>query len=40
MSFFRGRKVELETLVFNFRKAIETAKDNDEPGEFFRKFPM
>lgn len=40
MRFFRGRKVELETLVFNFRKAIETAKDNDELGEFFRKFPV
>ena len=30
----------LETLVFGFRRAIETAKANNEPGEFFRKFPV
>ena len=29
----------LETLVRNFRKAIEAAQANYEPGEFFRKFP-
>lgn len=29
----------LETLVFNFRKAIEAARANNEQGEFFRKFP-
>jgi len=31
--------MELETLVCNFRKAIEAAQANYEPGEFFRKFP-
>lgn len=31
--------MKLETLVFNFRKAIEVAKENNEQGEFFRKFP-
>ena len=31
--------MELETLVHNFRKAIEAAQANYEPGEFFRKFP-
>lgn len=30
---------KLEALVFEFRKAIELAKDNNEPGCFFRKFP-
>lgn len=30
---------KLESLVFTFRKAIETAKANDEPSLFFRKFP-
>ena len=30
---------KLEKLVFAFRKAIERAQKNDEPGEFFRKFP-
>lgn len=30
---------KLETLVFNFRNAIETAKGNNEPDHFFRKFP-
>ena len=29
----------IETLVINFREAIESAKANNEPGEFFRKFP-
>ncbi|MBE6954866.1 MAG: hypothetical protein E7449_03025 [Ruminococcaceae bacterium] len=29
----------LEALVFAFRKAIELAKDNNEPGCFFKKFP-
>lgn len=32
--------MKLESLVFNFRKAIEAAIDNGEPGEFFRKFPV
>ena len=32
--------MELETLVFNFRKASEIAKANNEPGEFFRNFPL
>lgn len=40
MRFSRGRKAELETLVLNFRRAIEAAQDNGEPGEFFRKFPV
>ena len=31
--------MELETLVRNFRKAIEAAQANYELGEFFRKFP-
>ena len=31
--------MELETLACNFRKAIEAAQANYEPGEFFRKFP-
>ena len=31
--------MELETLVRNFRKAIEDAQTNYEPGSFFRKFP-
>ena len=31
--------MELETLVRNFRKAIEAAQTNYELGEFFRKFP-
>ena len=30
----------LEELVINFRKAIESAKANGEPGELFRKFPV
>jgi len=30
----------LEDLVINFRKAIEAAKANGEPGELFRKFPV
>lgn len=30
---------KLEALVFGFRNAIELAKDNNEPGYFFRKFP-
>lgn len=30
---------KLESLVFAFRKAIETVKANDEPSLFFRKFP-
>jgi hypothetical protein len=29
----------LERLVYDFRRAIEAAKKNNEPGEFFRKFP-
>lgn len=32
--------MELDVLVFNFRKAIEIAKSNNESGEFFRKFPV
>lgn len=32
--------MSLETFVYNFRKAIEAAKKNNEPGEFFRKFPV
>ena len=39
MIFSRGKKVELKGLVYDFRKAIETAKANNEPGEFFEKFP-
>jgi hypothetical protein len=36
-----GKKLStLEDLVFNFRNAIEAAKANNEPGEFFRKFPV
>lgn len=31
--------MRLEELVSDFRKAIERAKDNNERGEFFRKFP-
>lgn len=31
--------MNLNELVYNFRNAIERAKDNNEPGEFFRKFP-
>lgn len=34
-----GRAMSLERLVYNFRKAIEAAKKNNEPGELFRKFP-
>lgn len=30
---------KLEALVFDFRNAIELAKDNNEAGYFFRKFP-
>ncbi|MCU7652182.1 hypothetical protein ODJ80_05090 [Acutalibacter sp. LFL-21] len=30
----------LKKLVYKFRNAIERAKDNNEPGEFFRKFPI
>lgn len=40
MSFLGGKAKKLETLVFNFRNAIETAKANNEPGELFRKFPV
>ena len=29
----------LESLVINFRNAIEAAKDNNEQGRFFIKFP-
>lgn len=32
--------MSLEVLVYNFRKAIEAAKRNNEPGELFRKFPV
>lgn len=32
--------MKLKELVYNFREAIERAKDNGEPGEFFRKFPI
>lgn len=31
--------MRLEKLVTEFRKAIERAKNNNEQGEFFRKFP-
>ena len=31
--------MNLKELVYNFRNAIERAKDNNEPDEFFRKFP-
>lgn len=31
--------MNLEQLVYNFRKAIEIAKENGDPGTFFRKFP-
>lgn len=31
--------MKIEPLIYNFRKAIESAKANHEPGEFFRKFP-
>ena len=40
MGLIRGRKAKIETLAFNFRKAIEAAKDNGEPGDFFRNFPV
>jgi len=40
MRFRKNRTEGLETLVSNFRKAIEAAKANSEPGEFFRKFPV
>lgn len=40
MHSYKRHSKELETLVFNFRKAIETAKANNEPGELFRKFPV
>lgn len=40
MSLFPDTVRILTTLVFNFRKAIETAQANNEPGEFFRKFPI
>lgn len=32
--------MSLEEYVYNFRKAIEAAKKNNEPGELFRKFPI
>ncbi len=32
--------MSLEIFVNNFRKAIEAAKKNNEPGELFRKFPV
>jgi hypothetical protein len=32
--------MSLEVYVYNFRKAIEAAKKNNEPGELFRKFPI
>ena len=31
--------MKLEELVYNFRKAIEQAKQNGEPSYYFRKFP-
>lgn len=31
--------MNLEELVYNFRTAIEVAKENGESGSFFRKFP-
>ena len=31
--------MNLEELVYNFRGAIEAAKENGEVGTFFRKFP-
>lgn len=34
------RTMKLESLVVNFRKAIEMAKANHEPGDFFRDFPL
>lgn len=40
MSFSSGKQTKLETLVSNFRKAIEAAKANNEPGDFFRRFPV
>ena len=40
MGVLRETSATLENLVFNFRKAIEAAKANNEPGEFFRKFPV
>lgn len=40
MCFHGERSNDLEGLVFNFRKAIEAAQANNEPGEFFRKFPV
>lgn len=30
---------KLNELVYDFRRAIERAKNNNEQGEFFRKFP-
>jgi len=32
--------MSLERLVYDFRKAIEAAKKNNEPGELFRNFPI
>ena len=39
MRFFNGTETKIKILAFNFREAIEKAKDNDEPGAFFRNFP-
>lgn len=40
MGIYGGRIMSLETFVYNFRKAIEAAKQNNEPGELFRRFPV
>ena len=34
-----GSMKKLEALVVGFRNAIELAKENNEPGYFFREFP-
>ncbi len=31
---------EIKKMVLDFRRAIEVAQANKEPGEFFRKFPV
>lgn len=31
---------EIKKMVLDFRRAIEVAQSNKEPGEFFRKFPV
>lgn len=35
----KNKTTKFEKLVFSFRNAIESAIENNEKGEFFRKFP-